>query len=166
MGGPLDLVQSLGLSGFIKRVQSQLHNEAEPIPQILDTPLDEESQFFWSLHDCRCYRWRQGRVILLGDAATGFLPTAGLGASMAMESAAVLSDELSRTNAERVEQALDLYEKRHRQRVEKAQNESRKLARLMFIQSKPVDWFRKQLFKFYSVENLVNSMVRLMEEPV
>jgi 2-polyprenyl-6-methoxyphenol hydroxylase-like FAD-dependent oxidoreductase len=132
----------------------------------LNTPLDKDDRFFWSFHDCRSHYWHNGRVVLLGDAAAGFLPTAGVGASMAMESAAALSDELSRTNAKRVEQALDLYEKRHRRRVEDAQKNSRELARIMFVRSKPVDWLREKLLKFYSVEDLIRSIARIMEGPI
>ena len=40
-----------------------------------------------------------GRVVLLGDAAAGFLPTAGIGAGMALESALALTKELTRTDA-------------------------------------------------------------------
>jgi len=53
----------------------------------------------------------------LDDAAAGFLPTAGIGASMAMESAAALDDELARTDSRFVPQALQLYEKRRKHRV-------------------------------------------------
>jgi 2-polyprenyl-6-methoxyphenol hydroxylase-like FAD-dependent oxidoreductase len=166
VGGPLETINQMGQSGFIEHVQSQFGASAESIPQVLKTALEEQDSFFWSFHDCRSHHWRNGRVILLGDAAAGFLPTAGVGASMAMESAAALSDELSRTNAERVEQALDLYEKRHRRRVEEAQKNSRELARIMFVQSKPVDWLREQLLKFYSVEDLIRSIARIMEEPI
>ncbi len=166
VGGPLETINQMGKSGFIEHVQSQFGNWAEPIPQVLNTAPNNRDSFFWSFHDCRSHHWRNGRVILLGDAAAGFLPTAGVGASMAMESAAALSDELSRINAERVEQALDLYEKRHRRRVEEAQKNSRELARIMFVQSKPIDWLREQLLKFYSVEDLIRSIARIMEEPI
>ena len=166
VGGPINAINQMGQSEFFDYIQSQFQASATPVPQVLQAVPDEQNAFFWSFHDCRSHHWRKGRVILLGDAATGFLPTAGVGASMAMESAAALSDELSRTNAERVEQALDLYEKRHRWRVEEAQNKSRNLARLMFVKSKPMDWLRKQLIKFYSVEDFIRSIDRIMEEPI
>ena len=166
VGGPLDTINQMGKPDFINYVKSQFGTSAESISQVLNTVPDDEDSFFWSFHDCRCHYWRNGRVMLLGDAAAGFLPTAGVGASMAMESAAALSDELSRTNAKRVEQALELYEKRHRHRVEQAQKNSRDLARIMFVESKPVDWLREQLLKFYSVEDLIRSIARIMEEPI
>ncbi|MEZ4331226.1 MAG: FAD-dependent monooxygenase [Myxococcota bacterium] len=62
-------------------------------------PDDDAALFFWRLTDVRAADWTRGRVALLGDAAAASLPTAGIGASMAMESAAVLADELSRCDA-------------------------------------------------------------------
>lgn len=70
----------------------------------------------------------RGRTTLVGDAAAAFLPTASVGASMALESAAVLADELSRTDPAYVPNALALYERRRRTRVEAAQTQSRHLS--------------------------------------
>ena len=88
--------------------------------------------FHWRIADLRARSWRRGRVVLLGDAACAFLPTAGIGASLAMESASVLADELSRSDANRVESALVFYEARRRPRLEAAQDASRKLAKAMY----------------------------------
>lgn len=71
-------------------------------------------------------------MVLLGDAACAFLPTAGIGASLAMESASVLAEELSRSDAVHVESALAFYEARRRPRVEAAQDANRKLAKTMY----------------------------------
>lgn len=74
-----------------------------------DTPIDgllaglagdAEPLFLWRLSNVRAPSWVQGRVALVGDAA------------------AVLADELSRTDAAHLSNALDLYVKRRRRRVE------------------------------------------------
>jgi 2-polyprenyl-6-methoxyphenol hydroxylase-like FAD-dependent oxidoreductase len=71
--------------------------------------------------------WWRGRVVLLGDAAHAPLP-AGAGASLAMESAAVLADELTRTDSRHLPRALERYVARRRRRVQTF----RVLARLMW----------------------------------
>ncbi len=86
----------------------------------------------WPIADSRAQDWRRGRVVLLGDAACAFLPTAGIGASLAMESASVLAEELSRSDAAHVRDALAFYEARRRPRVEAAQDASRKLAKTKY----------------------------------
>jgi len=80
--------------------------------------------------DLRAPDWYRGRVVLLGDAAATLLPSVGAGAASAMESAAVLNDELSRADAEHLSGALRLYEKRRRGRVTKLQNGSRAMFRM------------------------------------
>ncbi len=85
---------------------------------------------------------------------------------MAMESAAVLADELSRTDARFVERALSLYVKRRRRRVERVQDDSRKLARMMFVESATIAYARNQLTKLYSLERLAGSLAKAFEEPI
>lgn len=121
LGGPVTTVKEMGFEQFAEQVEDEFQRSAPAGQALQDRPDDS---FFWNFHDCRLQQWHRGRVVLLGDAAVGFLPTAGVGASMAMESAAVLSDVLSRTSVGR---GLALYEKRHRQRVERAQKSSRQM---------------------------------------
>ncbi|MCB1055572.1 MAG: FAD-dependent monooxygenase, partial [Acidobacteria bacterium] len=120
--------------GRRERLRERFRGMGAMVDAWLDAlPPDGTELFFWRLSDVRAHEWTRGRIVLLGDAAAGFLPTAGIGASMAMESAAVLADELSRTDARSVERALDLYVKRRRHRVESIQTDSRRLARTMFV---------------------------------
>jgi len=163
IGGPSTVAQEMGMEKFIRYVVEGFERPVLPGQAIQPGSGDP---FFWDFHDCRASLWRKGRVALLGDAATGFIPTAGVGATMAMESAAALSDELSRTGAQHVEQALDLYEKRHRKRVEAAQENSRNLGKMMFVKSSPLAWERNQLLKFYSVEELVREIAKIADEPI
>ena len=137
------------------------------LPAVFDAlPADASKIFFWKLDDVRSPIWSKGRVVLLGDAATAFLPTAGVGASNAMESAAVLADELLRVEARTVPRALRLFEKRHRQRVQTAQQESRNLAKVMFVGSSPLAWARDELMKHYPVDNFVSGIMKSLDEPM
>ncbi len=129
-------------------------------------PEDGEELFFWKLSDVRSAEWYKGHVVLLGDAAAGFLPTAGIGASMAMESAAVLADELSRTNKQFLEHALSLYVKRRRSRVEAIQTESRRLAKLAFVTSTTMATIRNFASQFFSLESFMGSIFKAFDEPI
>lgn len=162
-GGNARKIRPLGLGGLLDDLKGRFNTQ---LPALEHPPRQADDAFYWPFHDCRCRQWRKGRVILLGDAAVGFLPTAGIGASMAMESAAALNDELSRADAGRVKQALSLYEKRHRRRVEKAQTSSRKMGKMMFVTSPYMAWVRDRLLQLYSVENLARDIARIMDEPI
>jgi 2-polyprenyl-6-methoxyphenol hydroxylase-like FAD-dependent oxidoreductase len=163
LGGPAAEARAAGLQAFAADMRRKMERPIPALEHIHELPDDS---FFWEFHDCRTSRWRRGRVVLLGDAAVGFLPTAGVGASMAMESAAALDDVLSRTGPAHVEQALARFETRHRGRVERAQSDSRWLGRIMFVRSRALAWARNRLLRLFTVEQLVRSVASMMEEPV
>ncbi|WP_133127284.1 FAD-dependent oxidoreductase [Legionella nagasakiensis] len=131
-----------------------------------DLAPDQEPVFFWALNDQRATTWHKGRVVLVGDSAAAFLPTAGVGASMALESAAVLNDILSRTSIEFIPHALNLFEKRRKARVEGAQNDSRKLAKMMFVSSSWSAWMRNYFTKMMSIQSLMKSIMKGFDEPI
>jgi 2-polyprenyl-6-methoxyphenol hydroxylase-like FAD-dependent oxidoreductase len=116
--------------------------------------------------DLRASRWTQGRLALVGDAAAAVLPTAGIGASMALESAAALADELSRADAFSAPKALALYERRRRRRTERAQTLSRRLARMTFVRSRPISTARNLMLAHSSVESLVAPLLRDLRRPI
>ncbi len=129
-------------------------------------PAKTDDLFFWNLSDYRTHRWTSGRIALLGDSACAFLPTAGVGASMALESAAVMADELTRTDARFIPQAFTLYEKRRRKRAELAQEDSRKLAVWMLADSAPLVWTRDQFMKVATMDSLVRNISHSLGEPI
>lgn len=85
---------------------------------------------------------------------------------MALESAAVLADELSRTDAAHLPNALDLYVKRRRRRVEVAQSQSRRLARLVFTRSQSFAFARDRLLRFMNMERMVRPLIKQLTEPI
>ncbi|WP_026731113.1 FAD-dependent oxidoreductase [Fischerella sp. PCC 9605] len=100
------------------------------------------------------------------DASATFLPTAGVGASMAMESAADLYDELSRATSKYVPNAIDLFIKRRRNRVDAIQAESRRLAKLMLLKSNLFASGRNSLMRFMSENLLFLSISTSMNQPI
>jgi FAD-dependent urate hydroxylase len=71
----------------------------------------------WRLHDLPAMpRWSKGRVVLLGDAAHAMSPSAGQGASLAMEDAMVLTACLR--DSQDVPSAFVNFEKLRRPRVD------------------------------------------------
>lgn len=116
-----------------ERVQYRFRRAGGNAKEALESFPDDAAPMIWcKIEDLRAARWTKNRVCLLGDAACAFLPTSPLGAGMAMESAAVLADELSRAGSATIPQALIYYEKRCRPRSIMAQDESRKTATALF----------------------------------
>lgn len=119
----------------------------------------------WPMSDVRASRWVRGRVALCGDAAAGFLPAAGVGASNAMRAAAGLADELSRADAVTVPLALKLYQKRCRSVIEGSQAESRRLARVMFVSNPLLARARDQLAARYPAERALGHIIGSAHKP-
>jgi 2-polyprenyl-6-methoxyphenol hydroxylase-like FAD-dependent oxidoreductase len=126
--------QTLGLAAIADRVRRAVPRAGGRLDRILAEIGDDA--YFWELNDKRSATWHSGRVGLVGDAAAGFLPTAGIGAAMAIESAAVLARHLVGCSPETVEAALGAYEREQRTRVEAAQDNSRQLAPIMFNENR------------------------------
>ena len=148
---------------FLKKKFSDLGPEA---PKIFSKLNNKEKFFYWGFEDLRQTEWYKGRVVLMGDASNAILPTAGVGTTCAMESAAVLADELRRVDANSVEKALELYFKRRFSRVDKMQKESRFVAKLIFVRNKPLAALRNWSMKFYPAKSIFNSLLKLVKKPM
>jgi FAD-dependent urate hydroxylase len=166
-GAPLDSLRADQPTGRADRLAALFRGAGAPVDALLAAmPGDEEDLFVWRMADVRAPRWVQGRVVLVGDSAAAFLPTAGIGASMAIESAAVLADELSRTDARYLPNALELYERRRRRRVEAAQSQSRRLARLMFLSSPRLASVRDRALRLARMEQMVGPLIKALRQPI
>lgn len=163
IGGPVNTIKKKGLPSFIAEVKNNITDKHEMPHKALDALKKEEDPFFWEFHDCKSEVWYKGNTLLLGDAATGFLPTAGVGASMAMDSAAALVDELTRVDKKHLEYGLQLYCQRQKERVEKAQSDSRDLGKMMFVNSPFITSIRNKLLPFYSLERMLSDLSKVME---
>jgi len=147
----------------LREAFAELAAAAPAVGRALETPHD---LFAWPLGDVRADPWSVGRVVLCGDAGTAFLPTAGVGASSAMRSAAALAEELSRADAQLVPLALELYAKRAQKVIRGNQEDSRKLARAMFVSNRMAAWGRDEILRHYPVTRIVGQIVDAMHAPV
>ena len=113
----------------VDRLKLLFKEEPALIPQCLSKAIAEEI-CPTDLIEISLKHWHTPRVVLLGDAAHGFEPFGGLGGSMALEDAYVLSAQLSKMSKgdrKELSLALDRYETIRKRRVQDA----RKLTRRM-----------------------------------
>ena len=152
-------------AAFVKKVRTKVTAMNPRMEQSLQAIATDEAPFFWELSDCRSPQWAFPNSVLLGDAAAGFLPTAGIGAGMAMESAWVLTRILKYANKENLSVLLKAYENAQRPRVESAQDNSRELAKIMFRKSRLLAWFRDLISRLISVETALKPIRTLLDTP-
>jgi 2-polyprenyl-6-methoxyphenol hydroxylase-like FAD-dependent oxidoreductase len=167
LGAPVDVLRPDQPHGRRRRLSTLIEPFGVPVPDLTaHLPGDDGPLQLWPMTDVRAPHWVRGRTALVGDAAAAFLPTAGIGASMALESAAVLADELSRTDATYLPNALELYERRRRRRVEAAQNQSRRLARVMFMRNDRLAALRNRALAHARIEQMVGPLIRELRQPI
>ncbi len=161
-GGPAEVLRGDDVRSLL---QHQLADLIEHVPALGEAIDDLSDAYSWAMRDVRADRWIDHRVALCGDAAVGFMPTAGVGASYAMRAAAGLADELSRADATSVPLALELFQKRCRRAVERGQTDSRRLARVMFVRSQRLAWARDQLARRYPAERALGGIIDSAHQP-
>lgn len=150
----------------IDRLRSTFGRLGGTAQQVLDELPPPDQIFHDDFNDLKMDTWHQGRVLLIGDASAAFLPSAGVGASAAMESAAVLADELSRADARRLDLAIKLFEARRMRRVHKMQDDSRLLWRLAFTENAVLTGARNLLLGHVSSEQFLRNFEGLLEQPI
>ena len=136
------------------------------VPDILRGLGDPRDIYYDEYSDLRMKRWSRGGVVLVGDSAHAVLPSAGTGASMAMESAAVLAEELCRTDSRHLASALELYESRRRSRVEKVQNRSRLMGKFMYTKSETLSSLRNCAMKICSSKRIFRYWDDMLRDPI
>lgn len=152
-----------GLAATAARLRRAVPEAGARLGRVLAEAGDGREAYFWELDDRRSATWRCGRVGLVGDAAAGFLPTAGIGAGMAIESAAALAGRLCDCEPDGVEAALSDYEHVQRPRVEAAQKNSRQLAPIMFNSSRTAAAMRDAAARFVPLGLALKPIRRLLE---
>src|SRR5215469_11200341 len=79
----------------IERLKLLFKDEPAVVPECLSKAAAEDI-FPTDLVEISLRLWHTRRVVLIGDAAHGFEPFGGLGGSMALEDAYILSSELTK----------------------------------------------------------------------
>jgi 2-polyprenyl-6-methoxyphenol hydroxylase-like FAD-dependent oxidoreductase len=152
-----------GAESFVRGVREHLTTVDDRIGRALDAVAADPDPYYWRFADGRADMWSVGRVGLLGDAASGFLPTAGIGAGMAMESAGVLARKLAGAEAAEVPRVLAAFEAAQRPRVDAAQDNSRQLARLAFRDSVAIAAVRDLAMRFFTLRMALGPIRKLLE---
>ena len=123
--------------------------------------------FLWPMQDVRApdITALDDRVALCGDSGIGFLPTAGVGASNALRSAAALAYDLSLADAASAPLAVARWRQRVRKLVDKNQEDSRELAKVMMVKHGATSAVVNAVMKHAPVTMMTSSIVKSMQVP-
>ncbi|MEW5854702.1 MAG: NAD(P)/FAD-dependent oxidoreductase [Myxococcota bacterium] len=125
----------------------QLHREDPAwIAQVIDATPTVLGPF--ALHDILSLpRWHVGRVCLLGDAAHATTPSAGQGASLAMEDALVLAQCLR--DVDDPARAFATFQRARQERVERIVRQSRRNGSGKAVSGPVGEWVRDRLLPWF-----------------
>ena len=121
--------------------RERLRTHAEAVGWKLPTRLNgtDVTPFFDRVRTVSCDTWHTDRVVLIGDAAHAVHPISGMGASLALQDARVLAQELLTTeasaNASATRRALGRYADRRRPEARRVRRAARFEAALTFVES-------------------------------
>lgn len=163
LGGPAGELKA-GPAAFAAHVGAAAPEIGPRLRAALNAVATDPDPHLWPMADVRAERWVAGRAVLLGDSAAGFLPTAGIGAAMAMESAWMLGRMLTHADRENLDAVLADWERVQKPRVESAQSNSRMLAKLMFRGGTMLAWLREIAMRVLSVKAVLGPIIRLVAE--
>ncbi len=101
---------------------------AEPVPAVVDEALARPQTLYYSpIHEVRCERWSNERLVLIGDAAHAMGPIWAQGAALALEDALVLADLMDTQSWDTVGAG---FQQRRSERAAHVQRATDKTARL------------------------------------
>jgi 2-polyprenyl-6-methoxyphenol hydroxylase-like FAD-dependent oxidoreductase len=138
-----------------------------PVSDLLAGVTDPAHIFIDDLAFVTMSEWYRGRVVLLGDAQHAMSPITGMGASMALEDAFVLAEELKRTGQPRgIPDALARYALRRGRRVKRFQRVSGFVERWLMVRSPIVSECRNALVRVLPIAYFVRPLEKLLQEEI
>jgi 2-polyprenyl-6-methoxyphenol hydroxylase-like FAD-dependent oxidoreductase len=150
-----------------KKVQlSELFkNFEDSIANMVDSIEDPEHIFHDRLVHIDMPDWYKDRVVLLGDAQHASSPITGMGASMALEDAFVLQDELKKVQStDEISEALASYAKRRGRRVRSFRKASHTIERWLMVRSPWLTPFRNLFVRLIPPSFFTKRIEKLLKE--
>jgi 2-polyprenyl-6-methoxyphenol hydroxylase-like FAD-dependent oxidoreductase len=150
----------------VERARHQFAGFGGIVPWVLDELPAPAEMVRLDFSEVRVEAWTRGRVVLIGDAGHAILPTAGMGASLAMESAAVLAEELCRTDSKFLIAALAQFAERRRGRLDRIQAQSRRLSKIMFTGNGMMTRLRDRAVRIIADEPVLDLVEDMLAERI
>lgn len=110
--------------------------------------------------------WYQGQVVLLGDAQHASSPLTGMGASMALEDAFVLAEELNAVDTFDISSALQKYKMRRARRIKNFHKMSKLIESWIMVKSPILSKMRDFVISAIPTSYFVRKIKKVLDEKI
>ncbi|MBY0376637.1 FAD-dependent monooxygenase [Patescibacteria group bacterium] len=131
------------------------------VDELIDAIEDPEHMLRDNLAHVDMDKWYEGRVALLGDAQHATSPLTGMGASMALEDAFVLAEELKKNNGD-VLLSLKNYQQRRGVRIKNFRKASSLVESWLMVKSPFSSFWRNIVIHFLPVSYFLKTMEKVV----
>ncbi|TSC85858.1 MAG: 2-polyprenyl-6-methoxyphenol hydroxylase-like oxidoreductase [Parcubacteria group bacterium Gr01-1014_8] len=152
-------------AGRMERLTRLFKSESSLVPLLFEGHKDVDAMPT-DLVRIKLKHWHTNRIVLIGDAAHGFEPSAGLGGSMALEDAYVLAAELLKVEEEHITAALEAYEKKRKPRVALARSLTSKMGSWGMVDSVLLRKSIDLIFPYLPESMLTRDFFKLLKEEI
>ena len=125
------------------------------VPDALSSFHKSESIWHDNIYGLKQEDWVDFGVVLLGDAASTFLPTSALSPSLILESAYVLTDELARSDTQFLNAALQHYASRRLNRIAQIEQLLKREGFLGFVNHQALQGVTDFKTQFHTEDKLI-----------
>lgn len=162
--------ETLGSFGDVETRKERLLDMFKDFKTPISTQIKNIDSFEEIFRDRLAYvdmdDWYKNRVVLVGDAQHATSPVTGMGASLALEDAYVLAQEISKVESTNVAEALLGYEKRRRKRLRDFRTNVHIVEEMIMTKSSTVSALRKILLKLIPVQYFVWRLSRVLQAKI
>jgi 2-polyprenyl-6-methoxyphenol hydroxylase-like FAD-dependent oxidoreductase len=133
---------------------------------MIDAVKDPNKIFRDNLTYVKMDEWVKGRVVLVGDSQHASSPITGMGASMALEDAFVLSQELKSASVGSIDAALLNYSKRRGKRINSFHKQSSFMERWMLVKSPLLIPIRDTIARLMPARYFTDQVEKILKEKI
>lgn len=149
-----------GKEEHLQTLKEKASGEEGLVSKLINVLEHEESAFHDKIYQVKPDNWISHNVVLIGDAAHALHPIVGMGASLALEDAYVLAQEILDHKYGSIKEALKSFQKRRQKRIRKFYRQAKVTSEFTFMENSALVSLRDKmikstsLFEGFFIENL------------
>lgn len=132
---------------FLPILKAKTTNDEHLLQELIKVIEKDEKVFKDHIYRVKLDQWVQNRIVMLGDAAHALHPIVGMGASLALEDAYVINQEILNYKYGDINKGLHSFSNRRQKRIKSFSRQAKLTAEFTFLENKTLTVLRNKLLK-------------------